>query len=136
MGRRRLAALRAVRPRLRIATWTTCVFAAVAVACVVALAAPPAAPSHPGGRYGTADDMERTLRKDTNVLLAICRGFGPPRKRMPGLEQFQAYKHFKCWVVINQPYRQLCLTIHTLRNGRIFVSRTVLAQEAQRGDCG
>src|SRR5438045_3653932 len=97
---------------------------------VVALLLVGATPAnaHPGGRYGTADDMERTLHGNPNVLIAICHGFGSPRRRMPGYEQFQAYKHFHCYVVINTPYRQLCLTIHTLRNGRLLISRAVLMQ--------
>lgn len=109
---------------------------AIATLAIVVLAAASAAPAHPGGRYGTADDMERTLAKDPNVLLSVCNGYGTPRRQMPGFRQFQEYNHFRCWVVINQPYRQLCLTIHTLRNGRIFVSNRVLVQEARDGDCG
>jgi len=136
MGPRRVAGFDRSRPRSVGTTSIRCGFAGIlaALAIVVAAIAPDAA-AHAGGRYGTADDIERTLRQDTNVLLAVCRGFGTPRRRMPGYEQFQEYKHFKCWVVINRPYRQLCLTIHTLRNGRLFVSRRVLAQEARSGDC-
>jgi hypothetical protein len=107
-----------------------------ALATALVLVAAPTAAAHPGGRYGTVDDMERTLQQNRNVLLAICNGFGPPRRRMPGYEQFQQYKHFHCYVVINTPYRQLCLTIHTLRSGRIFVSRAVRVQDARSGDCG
>ncbi len=80
--------------------------------------------------------MERTLQRNPNVLMAICHGFGAPRRRMPGYEQFQEYKHFHCYVVINTPYRQLCMTIHTLRNGRLLISHAVLVQDARSGDCG
>jgi hypothetical protein len=106
------------------------------VVATFAVATAAAAPAHPGGRYGTADDMERALTRDPNMLIAICHGFGTPRRRMPGLEQFEEYKHFKCWVVVNSPYQQLCLTVHTLRTRKIFISRAVRAQEAESGDCG
>lgn len=137
MGSCRDAALRILRRPAVPTAWRFYVVALLAAAlAIVALAAAPAAPAHRGGKYGTANDMERSLQRNQNVLLAVCNGFGPPRRRMPGLRQFQEYKHFKCLVVINRPYRQLCLTVHTLRNGRIFISRSVIAQEAGSGDCG
>ena len=97
--------------------------------------APLAALGHPGGRYGTAGDMETALGRNPTVLFSLCKGFGTPRKA--GLpKQFWAYKHFRCYVIINAPYTQLCLTIHTLRNGRLHISRRVRIQDAQSGDCG
>ena len=107
---------------------------AVAVLAVLASSVEPAT-AHPRGRYGTVDDMERTVRQDINVLVAVCNGFGTPRRnRYP--RQFWTYKHFRCFVVTNDPYRRLCMTIHTLRNGRIVISRWVLEQDARPGDCG
>ena len=109
--------------------------ALVAAVGAVAFASPLTAQGHPGGRYGTVGDMEATLERNRNVLFSVCNGFGTPRKRgFP--KRFWAYKHFHCYVVINSPYRQLCLTIHTLRNGRIYISRSVRVQDAEGGDCG
>jgi hypothetical protein len=112
-------------------------FGFILAVTLLALVALPveAATTHPGGRYGTVGDMERTLQRNSNVLMAICNGFERPRGRgNPKL--FWTYKHFRCWVVINSPYRQVCMTIHTLRNGRIVISRSVLARDALPGDCG
>ena len=110
-------------------------FVALAVTAI-AVVAPSAASGHVGGRYGTVGDMERSLQRNSNVLMTVCNGIGRPLRRMPNLTVFEQYKHFSCYVVINSPYRQLCMTIHTLRNGRIFVSRAVPIQDAASGDCG
>lgn len=107
---------------------------AAGVLAVLALSVEPAA-AHRGGRYGTVNDMERALGQNRNVLLAVCKGSGTPRRnRYP--RQFWEYKHFHCVVVVNAPYRRLCMTVHTLRNGRIFFSRVVLERNARPGDCG
>lgn len=69
-------------------------------------------------------------------MLAAAFVAAPAASAHPGGLEGTADDDFKCWVVINSPYRQLCMTIHTLRNGRIHVSRSVLAQEANNGDSG
>jgi hypothetical protein len=108
-----------------------------AAVVAISLLSPSVAQGHPGGRYGTASDMESALKRNRNFLSVICFGFGAPRRRLPGgYEQFQEYKHFHCQVIINSPYRQLCLTVHTLRNGRILFTKVVLAGDARQGDCG
>ena len=91
--------------------------------------------AHSGGRYGTVGDMESSLGRNSNVLMSVCNGLGTPRRNAYP-KQFWGYKHFRCWVVTNSPYRQLCLTIHTLRSGRILITRSVRVQNPRPGDCG
>jgi hypothetical protein len=87
---------------------------------IAALVFGAAAQAHPGGRYVTKGNIERTISRAATVDLAICRGRG--KALAPAPAPLLRYKHFSCVMIASNGSR-LCANVHVLHTGRLLFGR-------------